>query len=373
MTLDLRDVPASGRNIRTTDVAFGWEHSLTSAIAARRSSWQQVLELAGLYVQFSENNSTWSDTATVDDTHFRIASGTEKPADSSARWSAGIALGSSTGGADGADGTDGPMARTERTALMVHDGADGATGPAGAAGADGAVGATGPAGTMGADGNDGTDGATGQAGAMGSDGADGNDGADGTDGATGVAGAQGNDGADGTDGADGSDGADGATGADGPQGPAGSSGSFNWQDEGIGLAGVDTVNVVGDGATGVVVGTVLTITIPGGGGTPAQMHDLICGWSPMPLSRMRSSQPAQCPLRIPSLFPTATGTMYLFIWRADADGGDPLQVTISGGLNVRNTLTAAVARTVDTVPGQLLVGVQAWNAGLISSETLMVV
>ena len=62
MTLDLRDVPASGRNIRATDVAFGWEHSLTSEIAARRSSWQQVLELAGLYVQFSENNSSWSDT-----------------------------------------------------------------------------------------------------------------------------------------------------------------------------------------------------------------------------------------------------------------------------------------------------------------------
>ena len=355
MTLDLRDVPASGRNIRTTDVAFGWEHSLTSAIAARRSSWQQVLELAGLYVQFSENNSTWSDTATVDDTHFRIASGTEKPADSSARWSAGIALGSSTGGADGTDGADGADGT---------DGADGATGPAGAAGADGAVGATGPAGTMGADGNNGTDGATGQAGAMG---ADGNDGADGTDGATG---AQGNDGADGTDG---SDGAPGATGADGPQGPAGSSGSFNWQDEGIDLAGVATVNIVGDGATGGLVGDVLTITIPGGGGTPAQMHDLICGWSPdAAISDAELSAGAMSTTNTVTI-PTAAGTMYLFIWRADADGGDPLQVTISGGLNVRNTLTAAVARTVDTVPGQLLVGVQAWNAGLISSETLMVV
>ena len=113
MTLDLRDVPAS-RNIRTTDVAFGWEHSLTSETAARRSSWQEALELAGLYVQFSENNSTWSDTATVDDTHFRIASGTEKPADTSARWSAGIALGLLL---VGQMAQMAPMAWMERTAL----------------------------------------------------------------------------------------------------------------------------------------------------------------------------------------------------------------------------------------------------------------
>ena len=93
MTLDLRDVPASGRNIRTTDVAFGWEHSLVSEAAARRSSWQEALELAGLYAQFSEDNVNWSDHATVDATHFRLASGTERPSATSARWLAGIALG----------------------------------------------------------------------------------------------------------------------------------------------------------------------------------------------------------------------------------------------------------------------------------------
>ena len=166
--------------------------------------------------------------------------------------------------------------------------------------------------------------------------------------------------------------ADGATGADGPQGPAGSSGSFNWQDEGSDLAGVATVNIVGDGATGVVTGTVLTITIPGGGGTPAQMHDLICGWSAdAAISDAELSAGAMSTTNTVTI-PLATGTMYLFIWRADADGGDPTNVQISGGLNVRNTLTAAVARIVDSVPGQLMVGVQAWNAGIISSETLSV-
>ena len=84
----------------------------------------------------------------------------------------------------------------------------------------------------------------------------------------------------------------------------------------------------------------------------------------MPLSQMRSSRPAPCPSTNTVIIPLATGTMYLFIWRADADGGDPLTVTISGGLNVRNTLIAAVARTVDSIAGQLLVSVQAWNAGI---------
>ena len=124
MTLDLRDVPASGRNIRSTDTAFGWEHSLTSEIAARRSSWQQVLELAGLYLQFSTDNATWSDAASNSDTHFRLASGTEKPVNTSARWSAGIALASGTSGTDGADGADG---------------ADGTNGADGADGADGST------------------------------------------------------------------------------------------------------------------------------------------------------------------------------------------------------------------------------------------
>ena len=284
---------------------FGWEHSLVSEAAARRSSWQQALELTGLYVQFSTNNSTWSDATSSSDTHFRIASGTEKPVNTSARWSDGIALAGGTSGSDGADGADGTDGTNGNDGA---DGADGSTGPAGAMGAAGAQGA------------DGTDGATG---AQGADGSDGTDGTDGVDGATGSAGAMGADGTDGATGPAGAMGADGAAGADGPQGPAGSSGSFNWQDEGSDLAGVATVNVVGDGATGALVGSVLTITIPGGGGTPAQMHDLICGWSAdAAISDAELSAGAMSTTNTVTI-PTATGTMYLFIWRADADGGDP--------------------------------------------------
>ena len=94
MTLDLRAVPTTGRKIRPTDDAFGFDGSLTSATAARRSSWKEALELSGVHVQFSTDGSTWSDDTSDADTHYRLATGTEKPADDSDRWTAGIALGS---------------------------------------------------------------------------------------------------------------------------------------------------------------------------------------------------------------------------------------------------------------------------------------
>ena len=103
------------------------------------------------------------------------------------------------------------------------------------------------------------------------------------------------------------------------------------------------------------------------------MHDLICGWSAdAAISDEELVGWRNVSDQYRHYSRLETGTMYLFIWRADADGGDPLTVTISGGLNVRNTLIAAVARTVDSIAGQLLVSVQAWNAGIISSESLMV-
>ena len=91
--LDLRGVAETGRLVRPSDAAYGFEGGDTTASAARRSTWQQALELSGLYIQFSTDNTAWSDTAADEDTHFRIASGTAKPSNTSSRWSAGIALG----------------------------------------------------------------------------------------------------------------------------------------------------------------------------------------------------------------------------------------------------------------------------------------
>ena len=116
----------------------------------------------------------------------------------------------------------------------------------------------------------------------------------------------------------------------------------------------------------------MTITIPGGG-PPAPAHDLICGCSADAAISDAELSAGAMSMADTVTIPTATGTLYLFVWRADVDGGDPSQVYISGGLDVRNTLTAAVERTLDSVPGQLIVGVQAWNAGLNSGEPLRVV
>ena len=83
----------SGRPIRGSDNAYGFQAGLVTTDGIRESTWQDALELAGLYIQYSTDGSTWSDTSSASDTHFRLASGTEKPSDSSSRWSAGIELG----------------------------------------------------------------------------------------------------------------------------------------------------------------------------------------------------------------------------------------------------------------------------------------
>ena len=67
--LDLRGVPQAGREIRITDTAFGFEQALTSELAARRSSYQQALELLGLYIQFSGTDTgPWSAASQPTDT-----------------------------------------------------------------------------------------------------------------------------------------------------------------------------------------------------------------------------------------------------------------------------------------------------------------
>ena len=485
MTLDLRDVPASGRNIRPTDTAFGWEHALTSEIAARRSSWQQVLELAGLYVQFSENNSTWADTATVDATHFRLASGTEKPADGSVRWSAGIALGGAvslsfsdiTGTIADSQIPDAIMRDAEFTATAVRNllnltaaevndlltGAtivgqvltfaqnDGTTVaitiPTATAGTgDGVV----ESGAFDSAGNNltltldtgGTVTINVPAALRASGGV--------TEArvqeivnATALSALQGMV----TDGQipdaimrdaeftaaalrtllglsqnEVNDLLTGAT-------IAGQILTFTQNDGTVVAITIPTAMAgTGDGVvqSGALSGTDLVLTLDNAGTvtidiaalatdieltayaaltgatftgmtegldptsdqgfvtkayadanyavfTPTPMHDLICGWSPDAAISDAEITAGAMSMTNTVTIPDATGTLYLFIWRADVDGGDPLQVFISGGLNVRNTLTAAVARTVDSIPGQLLVGVQAWNAGLNSSESLMVV
>ena len=103
------------------------------------------------------------------------------------------------------------------------------------------------------------------------------------------------------------------------------------------------------------------------------MHDLIVGWSADTTVTDGELNAGTTSTTDTLTIPTETGNDYLFIWRSDADGGDPSEVHIAGGLNVRNTLGAATARTLDSVAGQLIVSVVVWNADLNSGLTLRVV
>ena len=70
--------------------------------------------------------------------------------------------------------------------------------------------------------------------------------------------------------------------------------------------------------------------------------------------------------------PTATGNQYLFVWRSDTDGGDPDEVYVGGGGNVRNSFGSTTALTVSSIAGQLIVSVTTQNATLLSGESLTV-
>ena len=119
-----------------------------------------------------------------------------------------------------------------------------------------------------------------------------------------------------------------------------------------------------------VVGNVVTIN--GIGGTiPTPNHALYVGWSgdttPEDSEFTASSDTHTITV------PTATGSLYLIIWRSDADGGDPTEVHISGGGNSRNLFDVAMAYTLNGVAGQVIVSGNTFNADFTSGETLRVV
>ena len=234
-------------------------------------------------------------------------------------------------------------------------------------GLQGATGPTGPVSTT-----PGPAGNVGQQGPMGNPGAAG---------AAGAAGAMGNAGAAGNNGAMG---LQGNTGIQGPIGPAGPAGGLSWQDEMTALGAFSTVVLAGLGVTGVVANSVLTITIPGGGGTPAQTHAIYIGW------RIAEAIPSggQISTDSPSNANTDTDSVvipdyagqtvgYLFIWRSDLDGGDPSEVHISGGGNSRNAWGVAETRTIsiggNNVVGKAIISVNTFNVALASAEILRIV
>ena len=109
-----------------------------------------------------------------------------------------------------------------------------------------------------------------------------------------------------------------------------------------------------------------------GGAAPTD-HELWVGWSADATVSEAEVLAGSSSDTNTATIPTATGNQYLFVWRANADGGDPTEVHISGGGNQRNTFGTATALQVDGVDGQLIVSVTTQNAGLLSSESVRVV
>ena len=109
-----------------------------------------------------------------------------------------------------------------------------------------------------------------------------------------------------------------------------------------------------------------------GGGT-VTTHELWAGWSADTTVTATEVLAGASSDTDTVTLPNATGSQYLWVWRADDDGGDPTEVHIAGGGNQRNLFGTATALTVDSVPGQLIVTVTTANADFLSAENLRIV
>ena len=110
-----------------------------------------------------------------------------------------------------------------------------------------------------------------------------------------------------------------------------------------------------------------------GGSTPVQTHDLWVGWSTDNTVTETEVLAGVSSDTATATLPTGSGNQFLWVWRSNVDGGDPSEVYIAGGLNVRNTLGAAAALTVSGVAGQIIVSVTSQNVGLLGGENVRVV
>ena len=113
---------------------------------------------------------------------------------------------------------------------------------------------------------------------------------------------------------------------------------------------------------------------------PTHMHNLIVGWSldqtisdaELMASREGTNEAMSNSITIPEAPTGEPALQYLFIWRSDADGGDPAVVNVAGSPGFRNAFGTAAARQFDGVDGQLLVTGVTQNSLILSLETLTV-
>ena len=105
-------------------------------------------------------------------------------------------------------------------------------------------------------------------------------------------------------------------------------------------------------------------------GVPVTSHALYVGWSD-------DTTPNDAEFTANSdthtvTIPTSTGNRYLIVWRSDLDGGNPAEVHIAGGGNLRNTFGPAAAYTLNGVAGQVIITVLTQNSALLGGEQLRV-
>ena len=100
---------------------------------------------------------------------------------------------------------------------------------------------------------------------------------------------------------------------------------------------------------------------------PTQTQHIRAGWS-ADLSILETELSASSETNTVIMPTDATGFNYLAFWRSDADGGDPSEVYLSRGGDSRNLFRDATDRTIDEVPGKLIVSVLRQNATLYGGE-----
>ena len=110
----------------------------------------------------------------------------------------------------------------------------------------------------------------------------------------------------------------------------------------------------------------------GGSPTPTTAHDLIAGWSADTSISDAEIMAGANSATNSVVLPTETGSLYMFIWRANADGGDPSEVHIGPAGNSRTLFGAATAKTVGSIVGVLIVSVNTFNTVATGGETVRV-
>ena len=111
----------------------------------------------------------------------------------------------------------------------------------------------------------------------------------------------------------------------------------------------------------------------GGTPTPVTAHDLIAGWSADIVITDAEITAGADSSTNSVVLPLSSGSLYMFIWRADADGGDPSEVHVGPAGNSRTLFGAAAARAVGGVAGQILVSVNTFNTSLTGGLTVRVI